>query len=111
MEPLKAIHLLLEAEESFNGERVRFFQGIVLCARDFEHAKERAVEVLARNGQRLVSIDPEETREVNPESVGYGNARPEEGIVALSGRIWVKPKDALPGVLAKLKRLIRRAIH
>jgi hypothetical protein len=109
MEPLKTIHLLLEGEAQVDGERLRFFQGIVLYARDVQDAHERAAAVLLRREATLLSIDAEETREVDPNSVAYEQSFLDEGVLGLSGRIWVKPKLSTGGLLSKLKKFVRRS--
>ncbi|WNG49636.1 hypothetical protein F0U60_40095 [Archangium minus] len=105
-EKLRAICLLVEGEEDVDGERLRFFQSIVIYALDFQDAERRVTVELARRGASLISIDPEETREVEPDTVKFGGADPEAGIVGKSGRIWVKP-----GLFRRIGSRLRRIWH
>lgn len=104
-ETRRAFSLLVEGE-AIEGERLRFFQSLVLYARDIQDAERQVAVILSRRDSFLVSIDPEETREVAPESVKLGGSIPEEGIVGMSGRIWVKP-----GLVRRLGSRLRKIWH
>jgi hypothetical protein len=92
MEQLHAFHLLIEGEELIGGDTLQFFQGIVVYAQNVAEAEAKAGQFLSSLGAKLLSIDPEETRIVDPESVGYARENLPEGFVGMTGRIWVKPK-------------------
>jgi hypothetical protein len=65
---------------------------IVLAVDHGAEGADLLAAVLARDGAKLVSIDPEETAEVDLDNVPEGmrsNARPADGVLAASGRMWI----------------------
>ena len=99
----RLIHLLLECEEIVGEAPRRFFQGIVVYADDVEGARSRAAAAMARRGAKIVAVDHEETREIEPASMPYAEGAPSEGVAGLSGRVWVQSRGTDGG--------LRRLLH
>ncbi len=91
MIPAQLLQVLFEGFEE-----LQFFQIAVVDAANEAEAVEVLRAFLAKRNTRFVELDSEETRPVDGTETPPAwtkNGVPAERVVALSGRIWVKPED------------------
>lgn len=100
----RAFHLMYEAAGDADGRPTRFVQLAVLYADSANEAKGRLTELLASRSEQLVRFDEEETREVDPATVGYANVDAIEGVVGITGRMWIVPA----GPIGRAREWFRR---